>query len=103
MRSRPEFHPLVGADVTDASAWYEEREPGLGGRFISETLLRMVRLPREALLYASRFDDIRRVNLRTFPYGIFYFIHDDTVIVLGVLHGARDTEAEMARRRTLYG
>jgi len=102
MRLRPEFHPLVGTDPTEASAWYEEREPGVGDRFIAEARLRMFRLPREALLYSVRFADIRRVNLRSFPYGIFYFIHGDTVIVLGVLHGARDTEAELARRQDFY-
>jgi len=60
-------------------------------------------LSEDALLYAVRFFDIRRVNLRKFPYGVFYFVADDVVVVLGVLHGARDTEEELSRRREIYG
>jgi len=42
------------------------------------------------------------VNLPTFPYGIFYSLVDDGVVILGVLHGARDSEAELARRRKIF-
>jgi plasmid stabilization system protein ParE len=56
----------------------------------------------EALLYAVRFADVRRVNLRKFPYGVFYIIAGEIVVVLGVLHGAQDTEKELSRRREAY-
>ena len=57
----------------------------------------------DALLYRPRFADIRRVNPPVFHYGIFYFISAELVVVLGVLHAARDSEAELRRRRELYG
>lgn len=44
------------------------------------------RLSKDALLNAIRFDDIRRVNLASFPHGVFYFVEEDRVVVLGVLH-----------------
>ena len=50
-----------------------------------------------------RFLDIRQVNLQKFPYGVFYFVVGDAVVVLAMLHGARDTEAELSRRRKVYG
>ncbi len=103
MKKFAKRHPLVRADLREAARWYEAQVMGLGRRFNAEAISLLKRLPRAALRYAIRFDDIRRVNLPSFPYGIFYFIHDDMVIVLGVLHGARDTEAELARRRGLYG
>lgn len=48
------------------------------------------------------FRGVRRVNLRRFPYGIFYVVRPDEIWVLGVLHGARDSEAELARRRKSF-
>ncbi len=60
------------------------------------------RLSEEPLLYSVRFSDVRRANLRRFPYGVFYFIVRETVVVLGLLHGARDTEEELKRRRRTY-
>jgi hypothetical protein len=54
-------------------------------------------------LYAVRFADIRRVNLPVFKHGVFYFIADGAVVVLGILHDHRDTQAELQRRRKKYG
>jgi len=42
-----------------------------------------------------RFADIRRVNLPVFKHDMFYFIADDAVVVLGILHGHRDSIAEL--------
>jgi plasmid stabilization system protein ParE len=60
-------------------------------------------LADDALLFRPRFADIRRVNPPVFQYGIFYFISNETVVVLGVLHAARDSERELRRRRATYG
>jgi len=61
------------------------------------------RLEREALLYAVRFADVRRINLRAFRHGVFYFVTAEAAVVLAVLHAARDTEDELTKRRTTYG
>ncbi len=103
MKPRPEFHPLVRFDLLETFAWYESEQRNLGGRFMRTATSRFERLPREAWLYRPRFSDIWRMNLRAFPHGIFYFLQADTVIVVGVLHAARDSEAELRRRRELYG
>ena len=103
MKSKVAFHPLVEADAADAAEWYERQQAGLGAAFVAAYRDRLRQLPDEALLYAVRFHDIRRVNLSRFPYGIFYSVVDDGVVVLGVLHGAHDSEAELARRRKIFG
>jgi hypothetical protein len=33
---------------------------------------------------------VRRALLRKFPYGVFYFVFDDTVVVLACFHTRRD-------------
>ncbi len=37
----------------------------------------------------------RRARIRRFPYGVFYRDTDETVIVVRVLHNARDTERHL--------
>jgi plasmid stabilization system protein ParE len=96
------FHPLVRADLLEAFAWYEEQAPELGDGFLAEAAVVLRRLAQEPMVYRTRFVDIRRLNLRRFPYGIFYFVEGRKVVVLGVLHGARDSQAELARRREAY-
>ena len=102
MRFRLDFHPLVRLDLAEASSWYERQERGVGLRLEAEAKDLFLRLSDEALLYSVRFSDVRRVNLRKFPYGVFYLVVGETVVVLGVLQGARDTEEELKRRRQAY-
>ena len=81
-----DFHPLVEADLSDSAEWYGHQQ-----------------LPANAFLYAVRFADIRRVNLPVFKHGVFYFIADEALVVLAILHGHRDSKAELQRRRKKYG
>jgi plasmid stabilization system protein ParE len=96
------FHPLVEADLADSAEWYGRQQPGLEERFLAEVHKQFSVLPADALLYAVRFADIRRVNLKVFKHGVFYFIADDAVVVLAVLHGHRDTKQLLANRRRTF-
>jgi hypothetical protein len=64
-------HPLVRADISDAVNWNEDQQPGLGLEFAQDFLQHYRFLARDAQLYAVRFDDVRRLNLDRFPYGLF--------------------------------
>ena len=98
-----DFHPLVEADLADSAEWYGRQQPGLDERFLAEVYACFTALPANAFLYAVRFADIRRVNLPVFKHGVFYFIADEAVVVLGILHGHRDSKSELQRRRGKYG
>lgn len=103
MRLALDFHPLVKSDLAAAECWYQTIDPRLTDRLLSGLQAEFEALGDDALLYRPRFADIRRVNPPVFHYGIFYFIEGELVIVLGVLHAARDSEAELRRRREIYG
>ena len=98
-----DFHPLVEADIEASADWYARQQPGLDERFLAEAYESFADLPANAVLYAVRFADIRRVNLPVFKHGVFYFIADNAVVVLAILHGHRDSQAELQRRREKYG
>ena len=100
---RLEQHWLVRFDIREAYRWYEREQRGLGRRFNRELQPLLRRLRKDALLYAVRFADIRRANLPSFPYGAFYLVTGETVVVLGVLHGAQDFQAQLEQRRQVYG
>ena len=103
MRFALDFHPLVKFDLAEAEYWYQAIEPRLKDRLLAGLEAEFEALSDDALLYRPRFADIRRVNPPVFHYGVFYFVAGELVVVLGVLHAARDSEAELRRRRELYG
>jgi len=74
----------------------------LADRFIdlAETVLRGI--AQDPWRYRERFGGIRRVNLHAFPHAIFYFVKGESVYVLALLHGARDHESVLARRRAAF-
>lgn len=89
MSSRLVVRPEAEADIEAAYLWYEEQRPGLGEIFLAElrhTLDRVVDNPR---LYQEVYPEARRALPRRFPYGIFYLIAGDEVVVLAVTHQAR--------------
>ncbi len=93
--------PATEADVAEAAEWYEAQRPGLGQRFVSAVQSADRLLSANPLRYAVRFADIRRLNLEDFPYAIFFFLHNDLIVILAVLHMRRDTRAILERRRRL--
>jgi len=73
---RLEQHWLVRFDIQEAYRWYENSEKGVGKRFNRELRQLLRRLRKDALLFSVRFADIRRANLASFPYGVFYLVTD---------------------------
>lgn len=96
------FHPLVEADLVESAEWYGRQQPGLDDYFLNEAHEHFAKLPANALFYAVRLADIRRMNLRIFKHGIFYFVAKDAIVVLAVLHGHRDTAEILAARRQVF-
>jgi toxin ParE1/3/4 len=91
----------VEADVAEAAEWYEARLPCLGERFVLAVQSADKLLLANPFRYSIRFDNIRRLNLGDFPYGIFFVLHEDQIVILAALHNRRDTRQILERRRQL--
>ena len=85
------IRPEAEDDLEEAFQWYEEQNPGLGLEYLlcidAAFDIIIIRNPK---LYQKVYKNIRRALPRRFPYGIFYIIEDDKIIVLAVLHAKRD-------------
>jgi len=76
-------------EITEAYFWYEEREPGLGDRFLQtlkHTIQQAVIGPD---LYPTRFDQIRKISLPKFPHSIYFDYDEQAIYVLAVFHKSR--------------
>jgi plasmid stabilization system protein ParE len=85
--------PEAGDDVTEAAAWYDQHQEGLGAQFVEAVIevydalavnphLNSRRHPRKNVRW--RFPD-------RFPYRVVYeiFEAEQLVVVAGVIHAAR--------------
>ena len=94
---RLKAEPSVDADVEAAFDWYEGEQEGLGREFVDELQGVYLRIVDGPLKYAELRSGIRRALIRRFPYAIYFSIDETVVVVLAVLHAARDP-AEWQRR-----
>ena len=91
LRSRAE------EDLTAAALWYEAQLPGLGREFLDEADQVIRQITHFPDSFPARHHHFRRALLRRFPYGIFYAVEPDMIVVLTVIHLAQDP-AELPRR-----
>jgi plasmid stabilization system protein ParE len=91
-RYRLEADLAVAVDVEAAFAWYEEEQPNLGIAFLEQLSTAYNRILNNPSAYQPIRSGICRALTRQFPYAIYYVIEDETILVLAVLHTARDPE-----------
>jgi plasmid stabilization system protein ParE len=69
--------------------WYELERRGLGAEFLSEVESCWSRIRTTPTLYASWTGDIRRAQVRRFPFTVFFSIEPRSIAILAVVHGRR--------------
>jgi len=84
--------PGAQADIEDGYGWYEERQSGLGRRFIEELDLTFQRLVENPASYQEVLPEVRRAVTRTFPYLVFYTHNEIAVHVLAVVPAAQSPD-----------
>ncbi len=88
---------LAEHDLREAIEWYEKRQPGLGGEFLSAIERSLGRISRNPLAYPLVYRETRRAAVRRFPYLLYFRIASDVVIVLACLHGRRGPTVAKSR------
>lgn len=92
------IRPEAENDIIDAFDWYEARSPGLGLEFVRCIDASFDMILESPELYQYVYKNIRRALPQRFPYGIFYLIENEKIIVLAVLHAKRDPK--LLKQRT---
>jgi plasmid stabilization system protein ParE len=67
------IEPEAELDVDDAFRWYEGQVLGLGYEFIRAVDACLSLIQRNPEAYRKVYRQVRRANLRRFPYSVFYF------------------------------
>jgi toxin ParE1/3/4 len=89
------------SDILEQSEWYDRQEDGrLSRRWesaVSSAVLRIAKNPRLGApceFKAEELHRLRRIPVAGFPkHLIFYQFHADELLILRIIHGARDLES----------
>lgn len=82
----------VKHDLDAAIDWYEEQRAGLGGEFQTSVQSTFEAIKRHPELFASVYREVRRAIVSRFPFAVFYLVEPNRVVVLRLLHTARNSQ-----------
>lgn len=84
------FHDELDFDIANAFQWYENQSVGLGDRFVENYWAAVDILRKSPLGFQIYRAPYRKVSINRFPYGVFYYVENEQVMITGVFHSARD-------------
>ena len=77
-------------ELQEAIEFYEAAEPGLGAKFLNEVAAALARIEAHPLAWTPLSPRTRRCRTHRFPYGLFYEIRANEIVVLSVMDLRRD-------------
>jgi plasmid stabilization system protein ParE len=89
MKRRTFVRPEAQTDITEAAHWYEDRESGLGLRFLREIRTSLEHISDNPLRFPIIEEDVRRALLHKFPYSIYFLNEPNAIAIIAVLHQHR--------------
>ncbi|MFZ4464053.1 MAG: type II toxin-antitoxin system RelE/ParE family toxin [Bacteroidales bacterium] len=93
------IEPDALADIQDITAWYELAQTNLGKRFQNTAIRQINGLKQNPQLFAIRYQEIRCMLLKRFPYMVHFHINDqeNTVVILAVISTKRNPKTWLER------
>jgi len=92
MKYRIVLTPDADADIGAVFSWYHNIDPALASRFLSESRTTMDRIARFPFRFSRVNGIIRRARLKRFPYGIYYSLNHNEVLITAILHRRRSDD-----------
>ena len=84
------YRRKVGRDLAGGYAWYNGQRDGLGEEFLAAVNAAFDTIVRFPDIFARVHGEVRRAIVSRFPFAVFYRVETKHVIVLAVIHTARD-------------
>lgn len=81
--------PAAFNDIAQARDWYEQQRSGMANDFIQKVDETLSLIERNPLMYPKLIDEARRANIKRFPYGIWFKVEGEP-IVIACLHHRRN-------------
>ncbi|MDZ4816704.1 MAG: type II toxin-antitoxin system RelE/ParE family toxin [Verrucomicrobiota bacterium] len=91
------FLPDALVEASEAYAWYEEKEIGLGENFYRALSVALTYAARNPDTLIKVYENYRRVLLRRFPYAVFYEHGPEAIHIYSVFHCSQNPEKWMKR------
>ncbi|MBX3289327.1 MAG: type II toxin-antitoxin system RelE/ParE family toxin [Acidobacteria bacterium] len=80
---------VAETEFSDAAAYYEDIEQGLGDRFIDHITSSVGIIEQHPFVGHLIEDRVRKLSLRNFPYNIIYHASENEIVIVAIAHHKR--------------
>jgi hypothetical protein len=84
------FLASAEAELAEAVVYYAGEAPGLGDRFLAEVEAAVNLVQAHPLAWMPLSHRTRRCRIQHFPFGLFYQVRADEILILSVMDLRRD-------------
>lgn len=84
------IRPEAESEMTDAFDWYEEYVPGLGSELLLTANTTFESILHNPEQFPIIHDTVRRALLQRFPYGVYFVLEPEQIVVIAFFHGKRN-------------
>ena len=88
------------SDVESAASWYDDQQPGLGDDFVTEARKLFQQIAEQPARFRAVNNEVRRAPLQRFPYAAYFFVDEEQVLILTLVHKRRNPETWRLRIRS---
>ncbi|MDB4290003.1 type II toxin-antitoxin system RelE/ParE family toxin [Flavobacteriaceae bacterium] len=82
--------PLAQQDIQEVIDYYDELSPKLADSFLAELEQCYNKIKQAPEGYQKRLGNIRAAFLKKFPFGVYYKIYGEKIVVIAILHTSRN-------------
>ena len=83
------FLPEALLEYEESALYYAAIDKHLAGTFVSQIESAIRRMQRNPSAHAVVAENVRRCLVKRFPFGIYFLIEDDQMLIVAVMHMSR--------------
>lgn len=84
--------------VTEAFLYYEDKQEGLGERFLRSWEKHLESLQSDPARYQKRYKEFRQLLIKPYPYLIIYEIEQTTIVIYKVIYAGKHPRKLYSRK-----
>jgi plasmid stabilization system protein ParE len=85
--------PRAKSDLRQLKRYHEERRPGKGKKLLDEAWQRIQRILLHPYAAPTAKGKVRRAKVPGFKINLYYFVRDNEIVVIAVMHQRRHPDA----------
>jgi plasmid stabilization system protein ParE len=93
------IQPDAASDILEAAKWYDNNLKGLGGSFLDSVDSAINSVQQNPDAYPKVYKELRRILLKKFPFGIFYLVEENKIVIVAVFHASRNPKQWKGRTK----